>query len=316
MTTARLEAPLLPDEPDAFGRVVEPFRAELVVHAYRMLGSLDDAEDAVQDALVRAWNGRSTFVREGSIRAWLYRIATTASLDAIERRARRGRELRLDVEPAPDAVLGAAGASPGPDARYDARESISLAFLRALQLLPPRQRAALILRDVLGWSAAEIADLLGTSQPAVHSSLQRARATVETARHGASRAAGKAGGLAAVVERYVRAWESADIDGLVALLRSDALLRMPPRPDVRGAGAIAAFIGSDILVAGGPNRLVPVGANDDVTFLVVGPAGVGEPARPFAVLALDVAGGEITGIAATARPSTVARFAAITPWTA
>jgi RNA polymerase sigma factor (sigma-70 family) len=141
---------LIGDSPESFGELVEPFRRELIVHCYRMLGSIDDAEDAVQDALVRAWHGRHTFQLSISLRAWLYRIATNACLDAIARRKRTGTsEDSLGVGPYPDGLLGEATA--GPEARYEARESISLAFLRVLQVLPPRQRAVLILRDVLSW---------------------------------------------------------------------------------------------------------------------------------------------------------------------
>ncbi len=160
-----------------FDRLTSPYRRELLVHCYRMLGSIDDAEDAVQDALVRAWTGRRTFRQDISLRAWLYRIATNASLDAIERR-RRGRdgEVSLDVTPIPDRYLESTSA--GPEARYDTHESISLAFLTVLQRLPPRQRAVLVLRDVLGWRAAEVAVLLEVSESAVNSALHRARTTV------------------------------------------------------------------------------------------------------------------------------------------
>lgn len=149
---------LIAGSAEAFGELTSPYRRELLVHCYRMLGSIDDAEDAVQDAFVRAWRGRNTFRRVISFRAWLYRIATNACLDAIERRKRgRGGQMSYEVGPFPDDVLEESSA--GPEARYDAHEAISLAFLRALQLLPPRQRAVLILRDVLSWRAAEVAEL-------------------------------------------------------------------------------------------------------------------------------------------------------------
>ena len=147
-------ASLIGGSAEAFGELTSPYRRELLVHCYRMLGSIDDAEDAVQDALARAWHGRNTFQRAISFRAWLYRIATNACLDAIERRKRDGEE-SLGVGPIPDDLLD--DTSAGPEARYDAHESISLAFLTAIQLLPPRQRAVLILRDVLSWRAAEVA---------------------------------------------------------------------------------------------------------------------------------------------------------------
>jgi RNA polymerase sigma-70 factor (TIGR02960 family) len=169
--------PLIAGSPEAFGELTSSYRRELLVHCYRMLGSIDDAEDAVQDALAGAWHGRNTFQRAISFRAWLYRIATSACLDAIDRRKRRGdREESLGVGPIPDEMLDENSA--GPEARYDAHESISLAFLTAIQLLPPRQRAVLILRDVLSWRAAEVAELLDLTVPAVNSALHRARMTL------------------------------------------------------------------------------------------------------------------------------------------
>lgn len=145
---------------EAFGDLTSPYRRPLLVHAYRMLGSIDDAEDAVQETLVRAWRSRATFTETVSFRAWLYRIASNVCLDGIERRKRSiGSAGRYEVQPVPEDLLE--DASAGPEARYDARESISLAFLTALQVLSPRQRGVLILRDVLGWRAAEVADLLG-----------------------------------------------------------------------------------------------------------------------------------------------------------
>src|SRR5450755_844234 len=165
------------DSAEAFGELTDPYRRALLVHCYRMLGSIDDAEDAVQETLIRAWNGRATFRLAISFRAWLYRIATNTCLDAIARRRRGGAgEERLGVGPFPDDLLGETAA--GPETRYDSHESISLAFLTALQLLPPRQRAVLILRDVLSWRAAEVAELLELTVPAVNSALHRARTTV------------------------------------------------------------------------------------------------------------------------------------------
>src|SRR3954451_2106933 len=227
----------------AFRALVEPYRRVLEIHCYRMLGSRHDAEDLVQETLLRAWRALERFERRASVSTWLYRIATNACLDEIERRPRRPEA--LGVEPYPDervaeAVLAAPVADPA--ARYAVREGMELALLTAIQRLPGRQRAVLILRDVLGWTGPEVADLLDTTVAAVNGALQRARATVEdvvptqaiatTRPHSAERE---------LLDRYVSAWERHDMDGLVALLREDAVLTMPPQRALTGAGAIAAF---------------------------------------------------------------------------
>jgi RNA polymerase sigma-70 factor (ECF subfamily) len=310
---------------EAFGSVVDPFRRELLVHCYRMLGTIDDAEDAVQEALIRAWRGRSTFVRAVSLKAWLYRIATTVCLDLLERR-RRGRAVETGVRlgPIPESLL--AGAVAGPEARHDLRESISLAFLTALHLLPPRQRAVLILRDVLSWHAAEVAQLLDLSVPAVNSALQRARATI--ASRGPARSNEPAAsrltpnrptskpteaGLRTLLERYVRAWETADIPGLVALLRDDAVLRMPPRQTVVGASSIGAFLAERILVAGRRARLFVTSANGQPAVVAYAEAGPGARGaiEALSVLVLSVGGGKVTAIDAFADPLVLRRFGAI-----
>jgi RNA polymerase sigma-70 factor (TIGR02960 family) len=303
---------------EAFGSAVDPFRRELLVHCYRMLGTVDDAEDAVQEALIRAWRGRSTFVRAVSLKAWLYRIATTVCLDLLERR-RRGRavETSLGLGPIPDSLLG--GTTAGPEARHDLRESISLAFLTALQLLPPRQRAVLILRDVLSWHAAEVAELLDLTVPAVNSALQRARATIASragVRPGdpsATRPTPAEAGLRSLLERYVRAWETADIPGLVALLQDDAVLRMPPRPTVVGARDIGAFLAERILVAGRRARLFATSANGQPAFVTYAEAATGTAGavEPLSVLVLSVAGGRVAAIDAFADPLVLRRFGAI-----
>jgi RNA polymerase sigma-70 factor (ECF subfamily) len=275
---------------EAFDALTSPFRRELLVHCYRMLGSTDDAEDAVQDALARAWRGRATFQRAISVRAWLYRIATNACLDAIERRKRtHGGDAHPSVGPIPDDVLGDASAEP--EARYDAHESISLAFLTALQLLPPRQRAVLILRDVLAWRASEVAALLELTVPAVNSALHRARSRMANseARSIVARApAAEPHGLRALLERYVRAWESADVAGLVALLREEAIVAMPPGVIVRGRDAIGAFLAGSVFGGGIRVRLVPVAANRGPGFAVYS-AGPGDNVlRMYAILLVDV----------------------------
>ncbi len=304
--------PLVAGSAETFGQLVDPHRRELLVHCYRMLGSLDDAEDAVQDALAHAWRGRNTFQRNISLRAWLYRIATNACLDAIERRKRgRGREENLGVGPFPDHMLGEAAA--GPEARYDARESISLAFLTALQVLPPRQRAVLILRDVLSWHSAEVAELLEMSVPSVNSALQRARTSISQRYAPAvgaatTRASADPGHLRSLVERYVRAWESADIAGLVALLRDDAVLSMPPGAQVAGARSIGAFLASSVLGGGGHRHLVPMSANGGPAFVAYASSGAGDPLRALTVLLLEVGEQGIGRIYAFFDPRLFARF--------
>jgi RNA polymerase sigma-70 factor, ECF subfamily len=244
-----LEAARGGDE-DAFSRLVEPYRAELHAHCYRMLGSLHDAEDALQDALLRAWRGIARFEGRSSLRSWLYKIATNASLDAIGRRPKR--VLPIDygpqadphrgsggpvvesvwVEPYPDETLGVEDGFAAPEARYEQRESVELAFVAALQHLPATQRAVLILREVLGFSAREVAGTLETTVAAVNSSLQRARKAVderlpEQSQQATLRSLGD-DGVREVVKGYVDAWDRGDIDAVVAMLTDDATFAMPP----------------------------------------------------------------------------------------
>jgi RNA polymerase sigma-70 factor (ECF subfamily) len=259
---------MLLDSVDAFGEQVAEYRGELLVHCYRMLGTVDEAEDAVQEAFARAWQGRQTFRRSISFRAWLYRIATNVCLNAIRQRKRDRIDPGFAIGPFPDTLLaGNAAPEIGPEARYDAHESISLAFLTVLQLLPPRQRAVLLLRDVLAFRAAEAAALLEMSVPAVNSALQRARSTLRS-----SYSPGQSLILVApgphprnLLERYVRAWEASDVAGLVALLREDAVLRMPPMPTVISAMQIGTFLAESIF-ATGPMLLREVQANGSPAF--------------------------------------------------
>jgi RNA polymerase sigma-70 factor, ECF subfamily len=245
----------------AFMALVEPYRRVLEVHCYRMLGSRHDAEDVVQETLLRAWRSLERFERRASVSTWLYRIATNACLDEIERRPRRPE---VAVEPYPDervaeAVLVAPVVDPA--ARYAAREGMELALLTAIQRLPGRQRAVLILRDVLGWTGPEVAELLDTTVAAVNGALQRARATTEdvvparSARE-VSRVADRE-----LLARYVDAWDRADIDGLVALLREDAVLTMPPERAVVGAAAIGEFWSTVSCGMGAPRVVRPAWAN-------------------------------------------------------
>jgi RNA polymerase sigma-70 factor, ECF subfamily len=237
----------------AFAELVERHRRELQVHCYRMLGSFEDSEDLVQETLLRAWRRRDTFAGRSSFRAWLYKIATNACLDELERRPRVASALGGGplaeipwLQPYPDRLLaGIAPSEDEPEAEVVARETIELAFIAAIQLLPPRQRAVLIARDVLGWSAAASASLLDLSVPAANSALQRARSTLR--RHLPARRLEWAPGSdpsveeRALLRRYVDASERGDTTAMVELLREDALFSMPPQPVwVVGAEAMVA----------------------------------------------------------------------------
>ena len=221
----------------AFGRLVEPYRRALTIHSYRMLGSPHDAEDVVQETLLRAWRNLERYQPRAPLSSWLYRIATNASLDELERRPRRPQP----VQPYADAPLREADAPTyDPAARYALREGLELGLLTAIQQLPGRQRAVLILRDVLGWTSPEVAELLETSVAAVNSALQRARATIDESLPAAGPAPA-AEDERELLRRYVQAFANDDVGGLVAILREDAVLRMPPLPAVIGADAIAAL---------------------------------------------------------------------------
>jgi RNA polymerase sigma-70 factor (ECF subfamily) len=272
-------------EDDAFRRLVEPHRRELHAHCYRMLGSVHDAEDAMQEAMLRAWRALPRFEGRGSLRAWLFRIATNTCLTAIERRRRR----TLPVEHGPDtdplAQIGPPlvesvwveaypdggidGGLAAPEARYDRRESVELAFIAALQHLPGNQRAVLILRDVLGFSAREVAQMLDTTATSVNSALQRARASVqerlpERSQQETLRSLGDER-VRALVESYVDAWERGDVEAVVALLAQDATFSMPPNAAwFRGREAIADFLPRGPLAM--PRRFIPVSANAQPAF--------------------------------------------------
>ncbi|MGD9696994.1 MAG: sigma-70 family RNA polymerase sigma factor [Thermoleophilia bacterium] len=249
----------------AYRRLVEARRPELHAHCYRMLGSYQDAEDALQEALLRAWRGLPRFDGRSSFRTWIYRIATNACLDAIGRRGRRALPLhevpaaraadgfpepmaeQVWVEPYPDERIGLADGAAGPDARYEQREAVELAFVAAVQNLPPRQRAALVLRDVLGFSAQEAAGILETSVAALNSALQRAREGVEArapqrTQQQTLRALGDAG-VRELVRRYTDALERADVEAVVGLLTEDAAWSMPPLTTwYGGLDAIRGFL--------------------------------------------------------------------------
>ena len=293
---------------DAYGRLVQPYRGELHAHCYRMLGSTPDAEDALQEALLRAWRGLPRFEGRSSFRSWLYKIATNVCLKAIERRPKRvlpidympaadphdgpGEPVTESVwlEPYPDEKLGLEGALLGPDARYEQRESVELAFIAALQHLPARQRAVLILRDVLGFTARETAGALDTTPVSVDSALQRAHKTVderlpEQSQQAALRSLGD-DALSKIVERYVAAWEGSDVDALVTMLAEDARVTMPPLPTwYSGRAQVAAFLRLGPLAGQQRWRLVPIRASGQVAF---GTYGWDDQAQAFTLHAVDV----------------------------
>jgi RNA polymerase sigma-70 factor (ECF subfamily) len=245
----------------AFGQLVGRYERELQVHCYRMLGSIQDAEDALQEALLAAWRGLASFEGRSSMRTWLYRIATNRCLNAV-RSARRREGPVLPpgpdpppatrhgdvtwLEPYPDDLLeGLADPTPGPDAQYEAREAISLAFVAAVQRLPPRQRAVLLLRDVLGFSASDAAQILDTTDDSVNSALKRARATLDHALPAEPDPPPDRGSPVEqeLVERLTTAYEAGDVDGIVALFSDDAWLTMPPLPlEYQGREPIARFL--------------------------------------------------------------------------
>jgi RNA polymerase sigma-70 factor (TIGR02960 family) len=269
---------------DAFRRLVEPHRRELQVHCYRMLGSLQDAEDLLQETLLAAWRGIGGYEGRASVRTWLYRIATNRCLNALRGDARRERAVEPPrvpmpepsrrrpepswLEPYPDALLdGIADRAPGPEARYEARESVSLAFLGALQQLPPRQRAVLVLRDVLGFRAGDVAELLDVSEDAVTSALARARRGLELPGGWESAPLPDSPQERRVVEEFGRAFESNDIDAVVAMLTDDAWLTMPPLPlEYQGHADIRQFLTAVALRDCQEYLLVPTRANGQPAF--------------------------------------------------
>jgi RNA polymerase sigma-70 factor (TIGR02960 family) len=273
---------------EAFRELTEPYRRELQVHCYRMLGSFQDAEDTLQETLLAAWQGLGGFIEErASLRTWLYKIATNRCLNALRSASRRPAKewdvpnieppepTRLGevvwLQPYPDDLLeDAAGVPPGPEARYEQAEAISLAFVTALQVLPPRQVAVLILRDVLGFHASEVAGMLDSTVESVTSALKRARASLQRRLPPADgRQPPPAFGSPpeeAIVAKFVRAWESADLDALVALLTDDVFISMPPLPfEYEGRDVVARFC-AILFGAGRRFDLVPARANGQPAF--------------------------------------------------
>jgi RNA polymerase sigma-70 factor, ECF subfamily len=315
---------------DAFARLVEPYRRELQVHCYRMLGSYADAEDALQETLLRAWRGLARFEGRSSLRSWLYRIATNTSLRAIERRPKR--VLPIDYQPAgdphdglaepvndpiwlepyPDVELGLEGPA-GPEARYEEREAVELAFIAAIQNLPARQRAVLILRDVLGFSARETAAVLETTPVSIDSALQRAHKTVDErfpsqSQQQTLRQLGD-DELGRLVERFVAAWERNDVDAVVAMLADDARIVMPPLPSwYSGREQVADFLRNVPLSGVKRWKMVATSANGQPA---VATYAWNEPAAaftPHSISVLTLRGGEIEEIMAFLDPELLAPF--------
>jgi RNA polymerase sigma-70 factor (TIGR02960 family) len=299
----------------AFRKLTDPHGRELQVHCYRMLGSVQDAEDMVQETLLAAWRNLEAFEGRASLRSWLYRIATNRCLDMLRARSRRPREVqamddspaptrRADpvwLEPYPDVLLeDVPERAPGPAARYEARESIELAFIVALQNLPPRQRAALVLRDVLGFRTAEIAEMLDTSELSIKGALQRARATLQARLPTADRERAPLPNSASereLVGRFADAFQGGDVDELVSLLTDDALLTMPPLPlEYQGHEAIAAFLRYRVPLRGAPMHVVPTRANTQPAlgcYLQDAHAAI---ARPFGLIVLTLEGDRVSAV--------------------
>ena len=315
----------------AFERLLAPYGAELHAHCYRMLGSVHDAEDALQEALLRAWRGLSRFEGRSAVRSWLYRIATNACLRVIERRPQR--VLPIDygppadphgepgepmiesvwVEPYPDESLSLQDRFATPEARYEQLESVELAFVAALQYLPARQRAVLILRDVLGFSAHEVAAMLRASPVSVDSALQRAHRSVDErlpdrSQQATLRALGDQR-LTDLVAVYVDAWERGDVEAVAALLAEDALMAMPPLASwYQGRDAVARFLARRVLAGANPWRLQPTRANGQLALAQY----IWDPEKalfaPHGIAVLTLRGEQIAEITAFLEPEAVAPF--------
>jgi RNA polymerase sigma-70 factor (TIGR02960 family) len=316
MVTADLLARARAGDGQAFRELTESHRRELQVHCYRMLGSLADAEDAVQDTMLAAWQAIGGFSQErASLRTWLYKIATSRCLNARRAASRRPatqrdpspheppvpvpRDEPAWLQPFPDALLDGAAGPAGPEARYEQAEAISLAFVTALQLLPPRQVAVLILRDVLGFRASEVAAMLEVTVQSANSALKRARASLQrrqqqAAGHQPPPAAGSPA-EDAIAARFARAWQSADLGALVALLTGDAFIAMPPEPfGYQGRDAATSYCARQ-LAAGRRYDLIPARANGQPAFgaYLHGPAGT---RHATALYVLTLAGRQVRGI--------------------
>ena len=326
MSQATLELARAGDE-RAFRALTDPYRRELQLHCYRILGSASDAEDAVQETMFSAWRGLDRFEQRASLRAWLYRIATNRCLNALRDNARSPRQAPglpfeppeparhgepLWLEPYPDALLDEIpDAAPGPEARYEAREAVTLAFVTGLQRLPARQRAVLVLRDVLGYRAGEVAQMLDSSEVSVNSALQRARLALDrhlpVARERAPLPRSRR--ERELVGRFADAFERADVDAVVALLTADARLTMPPEPyEYHGTVAIAGFLQDRFRARAAGPRLVPTRANGEPAFGHYLTDARARVARAAGLLVLTLEGDRIRAITRFGKRAVVPHF--------
>ena len=323
-----------------FSKLAEPYRRELQVHCYRILGSLQEAEDMVQETMLRAWKRLKTYEGRASFRAWLYKISTNVCLDTLDKRRRQAKRLLpnnlyspadphkpvepplteiLWLEPLPDEWVADSSAV-NPEARYSRRESISLAFLTALQILPARQRAVLILKDVMEWPAKEIAELLDATPSSVNSALHRARVTLSKNYHKREQQVLTSDATdeqtQKTLEKYMHAWQTADVNGLVALLKEDAILSMPPSPSwYTGRENIGTFASNTVFanqgmfpgIARGRWKLLPMQANGEPGAAVYQLMENGEY-HPFGVHVLTCEKGLISQVSCFIDPSLPARF--------
>lgn len=312
---------------DAFRELIDPYRAELQLHCYRILGSLQDAEDQVQETLLAAWRGLGKFEERTSLRSWLYRIATNRCLNALRDRKRRPQEVpsmvappeptrRVDpmwLEPYPDASLeGLADSAPGPEARYEVSESVGLAFMVALHNLPPRQRAALVLRDVLGFHTVEVAEMLESSEVSVKGALQRARATIDQRVPPGARERAplpRSPHERELVSRFAAAVERGDTQGIISMLTEDAWLTMPPEPyEYQGGEAIARFLRDRDVRRGAHLQLVATRANGQPAFGCYLPDAHAPIARAYGLMVLTLTGDSISAITWFGERSLLPRF--------
>ena len=316
MKTELIEAAQAGDQ-KAFEQLIGPYQRELEVHCYRILGSAQDAEDALQETLLAAWRGLGGFEGRASVRTWLYQVATNRCLNALRSASRRPQQATWPVadveppepsrltevtwlEPYPDVLLaGLPDDRPGPEARYESFETISLAFITALQLLPARQRAVLILRDVLGFRAREVAETLDTTEESVTSLLKRARATLQRRLDEPAEPPAPPGSVAEqdLLTRLSRAYQAGDVDGLVAMLTDDALLSMPPVPlEYLGRAAIADFMRKVGFRQGRTYHMVPTRANGQpaMGLYIIDPNG--GPARANGLQVITLAGDRIQAL--------------------
>jgi RNA polymerase sigma-70 factor (TIGR02960 family) len=301
-------------EEAAFRELTEPHRRELQVNIYRIVGSVHDAEDLLQETLLAAWRGLEHFEGRASVRAWLYQIATNRALDALRATRRRPEEMHrmtemteptrygeaIWLEPFPDALLdGIPDHAPGPEARYETKEAIELGFIVGLQHLSPSQRAVLVLRDVLGYRAEEVSEMLETTTHSVNSLLRRARSAFEARLPAAGRERAPLPGSRHerdTVGRFAEAIQTGDIDGVVALLTDNAWLTMPPEPSAyQGPATIGAFLRERTTRRGAP-RLVPTRANFQPAFGAYFPSPQTEIARLYGILVLTLEGQQISAM--------------------